>query len=361
MPRSGLKVLVAAKLHANQLERHLELFERIDEVERVIVVRHEPIPERLSKIENHSFERGNRIAEAVRMVRTINSLVRREGVDWVVGFNPVPWGSLALLAARPLGVPTCLSLIGMDFRQVQTRWGRPFLEAVRRADAVTVTGARMTDVLVSLGVAPEKIRILPHSVDIERFAPNDGPKQFDLISVGQLIRRKRMDVTLDALSLLKNRGRRVTLGILGRGELATELEGQAQRLGIADQVTFLGYRDNVERLIGAAKLFCLVSEWEGVPFAMMEAMAAGVPPIVTDVGTIGDWVSDGDNGRIVPVGDAHALSEAIDDCLKNDEAQLCALRERLLAQRERLGFESGARVWRDILGLGEASRAYLTT
>src|SRR5690606_9756035 len=157
MPRRGLSVLCAAKLHANQLERHLELFEVLDEVERIFVVRREPLPTRLSKLENRTFPRGTRAAEAVRLIRTIDRCVREERVDWIVGFNPVPWGSLALLPAKAHGVPVCLSLIGMDYLQLQKIWGRPFLEAVRRADAITVTGQAMTDGLVARGVDRERI------------------------------------------------------------------------------------------------------------------------------------------------------------------------------------------------------------
>ena len=198
-----LTLICAAKLHANQLERHLELFEYLPEVERVIVVRHAAVPERLSKVENCTFGEGSRAGSAARMVREVRRVAREESADWVIGFNPVPWGSLASLSAKSVGVPSCLSLIGMDFLQVQKWWGRPFLEAVKAADAVTVTGRRMTEGLIDLGIEPGKIRVLPHSVDTERFAPREAHAEYDIVSVGQLIQRKRMDVLIDALSLLK--------------------------------------------------------------------------------------------------------------------------------------------------------------
>src|SRR5690606_29851370 len=94
----GLTLLCAAKLHENQLERHLELFEHIDEVKRVLVVRRGPLPTRLSKLENYPFEPGNRPQEALRLALRVRKLIADEGVDWVIGFNPVPWGSIALAA-----------------------------------------------------------------------------------------------------------------------------------------------------------------------------------------------------------------------------------------------------------------------
>lgn len=350
MPRR-LTVLIAAKLHANQLERHLELFEYIEEVERVLVVRHAPAGERLSKVENQTFAPGGRPLEAVRMVKKVGSLLRSQEVDWVVGFNPVPWGSLAFAAARAARVPTCLSLIGMDFLQIQKLWGRPFLAAIRRADAVTVTGQRMVDGLVALGVEEKKIRVLPHSVDLARFTPQAGDKRYEVLSVGQLIGRKRMDVVLDAVSLARIRGRDLRVGILGRGPQEEALRRQAQALGVSDLVDFLGYRNDVEAVLGQARSFCLASEWEGVPFAMMEAMSAGLVPVVTDVGTIRDWIRPGENGHIVPVGDADALSRAWLSLFADGGAEFERLRSGVLAERDRLGFIAGTNVWRDIFGL----------
>lgn len=353
MPRR-LTVLIAAKLHANQLERHLELFEYIEEVERVLVVRNAPAGERLSKVENYTFTPGARPLEAVRMVKKVGSLIGSEKVDWVVGFNPVPWGSLALSAARTQQVPTCLSLIGMDFLQIQTKWGFPFREAVRRADAVTVTGERMAEGLIALGVKQSKIRILPHSVDLGRFHPTHGEKLYDVLSVGQLIARKRMDVVIEAVALSRKRGRDLRLGILGQGPLEEALKKQASALGVSDLVQFLGYRNDVEAVLGSARSFCLASEWEGVPFALMEAIAAGLVPVVTDVGTIGDWIRSGENGYLVKVGDPAALVSAWEGLFSENGAELARLRDQVLTERDRLGFVAGANVWRDILGLPRA-------
>lgn len=343
-----ITLLCAAKLHANQLERHLELFEYLPEVKRVIVVRHEPVPERLSKVENRVFGTGNRPLSAARMFQTVRKVAIQEKVDWVLGFNPVPWGSIASCAAKSVGVPSCLSLIGLDFLQVQKTWGRPFLEAVRRADAVTVTGTGMTNGLVRLGVSPEKIRVLPHSVDTSRFKPSEASGKWDIISVGQLISRKRMDVLIDALALLKARGVTLRAGILGKGPLEAELKVRAQEAGVGDLVDFLGYRDDVEKVLAEARIFCLASEWEGVPFAMMEAMSAGLVPVVTDVGTIADWVTDGENGRIVPVGEPSALSQALLELFADEGTQRLRLRAQIIAERERLSFGQGAEVWRDV-------------
>jgi glycosyltransferase involved in cell wall biosynthesis len=113
----------------------------------------------------------------------------------------------------------------------------------------------------------------------------------------------------------------------------------------------LGYRNDVEAVLASARSFCLASEWEGVPFAMMEALSAGLVPVVTDVGTINDWIRPGENGCLVPVGDASALARTWENLFAKDGSELARLRQTVLAERDRLGFMAGANVWRDIFSL----------
>lgn len=344
----GLSILCAAKLHKNQLERHLELFQYIPEVKRVLVVRREGLESRLDKLEDRPFSPGHVALEMAGMTRAVSRVLRREGADWVVGFNPVPWGTLALAAAKISRVPTCLSLIGMDFLQLQRPWGWPFLQAVRQADAVTVTGGSMQRRLVELGVAKAKVKILPHSVDLQRFKPGGAIKRWDVVTVGQLIDRKRMDVLIHAMSLLKSRKQPARLAILGRGPKEPELRALCGRLDVEDCVDFLGYRDDVETVLGQARTFALASAWEGVPFALMEALASGLVPVMTRVGTIEDWIEDGRSGLLVDVDRADQIADAIALTLSEKGEEM---RARILENRAQLSFEHGAAVWREVFGM----------
>jgi glycosyltransferase involved in cell wall biosynthesis len=281
----------------------------------------------------------------------VRDAVVRERVDWVLGFNPVPWGSLALLGAAGTQARVALSMIGRDALQVKKLWAAPFREALRRADAVTVTGDKMGREIAKFGVRPERVHVLPHSVDLARFRPSaasDPAPAFDVISVGQLIRRKRMDVLITAVALSRDQGAPVRLAILGRGPEKASLERLARQLGVEGLVTFLEYRDDVEVALRSARAFALVSEWEGVPFALMEAMATGLVPIVTDVGTISDWVRSGENGLIVPVRHAPAVARAFISLFYENLELRASLERRLLEERERLSIESGVRVWESI-------------
>jgi glycosyltransferase involved in cell wall biosynthesis len=344
-----MKLLCTAKLPAHQLERHLLLFEKWDAVEEIIVVRQEPLPPNLKKVRNVSFPPGPVALSALRMLREAELVLRHERVDFTVGFNPVPWGSVSFAAALLRGVPACLSFIGLDYKRAMHPLAAPALRALNAARLVTVTGERMRRGLIERGVHPEKIRILPHAVDTDRFRPGDGEPDYDVVSVGHLIRRKRMDVLIDAVAELKARGVEVRAAIVGEGEERPRLEAQIAARGVEGLVTLLGFRHDVESVLRRARVFALVSEWEGVPFAMIEAVCSGLVPIVTDVGTIADWVEHDVSGHIVPVGDAGALSRSIERLVR-DRSHYDELRARAIQARETLSLEAGVAFWRSALG-----------
>ena len=101
-------------------------------------------------------------------------------------------------------------------------------------------------------------------------------------------------------------------------------------------------------MLRRAKLFALVSDWEGVPFAMIEALCTGLVPIVTDVGTIADWIEHEKNGHVVPVGDARALADSVQRLLQ-DTSHFAELKQKSLAFRQSLSLEAGVAFWRDAL------------
>lgn len=347
-----MRLLCTAKLPANLLERYLLPLTLFDEVEEIIVVRQEPLPAGLSKLRNVSFPKGNLAVSGLRMLREAELVMRHERVDFTLGFNPVPWGAVGFAAGALHGVRACLSFIGLDFKRAMHPLAAPALLALNRAHLVTVTGERMRRGLTERGVDPAKIRVLPHAVDTKRFRPGEGEPDFDLISVGHLIPRKRMDVVVDAVAELKSRGIEVRTAILGEGPERAALEARIKQRGVEGLVTLLGFRHDVEAMLQRARIFALVSDWEGVPFAMIEALCTGLVPIVTDVGTIADWIDHEKNGHIVPVGDARALADSVQR-LMQDHEHYAALKQKSLDVRQSLSLEAGVAFWRDALQVAE--------
>ncbi|HEY5709288.1 MAG TPA: glycosyltransferase [Solirubrobacterales bacterium] len=194
----------------------------------------------------------------------------------------------------------------------------------RVSDCLIGVSQATVDDLVRLGVAaPSKFRVLPLGLDLDRLAepPGElraasraelgiGDGEILLVFVGRIVPIKRLDLLLRALARAREADPRLRLAVVGDGEERPELERQAAELGIAGDVRFLGYRRELRPVFAAADLAVLSSDNEGTPVSLIEAAAAGLPAVATDVGGVREVVSK-DTGVLVPRDDATALAGAI--------------------------------------------------
>ena len=140
-----------------------------------------------------------------------------------------------------------------------------------------------------------------------------------ILSVGELNKNKNHEKAIRAIAELGKDD--VHYVIAGKGDLADELTGLARDLGIAERVHLLGYREDVAELYGAADLFVHPSYREGLPVAVIEAMAAGLPIVASKIrGNVDLITSDG--GRLVCPCNAHGFAEAIDTLLSDEDTRV---------------------------------------
>ncbi len=178
-------------------------------------------------------------------------------------------------------------------------------------------------VLIRNGAAP------PTLPEPEAWPPA-RPDVFTLVSVGRLHRVKDYPSLLRGVALARARSPALRLLILGDGPERPRLENLAASLDISDHVEFLGLRHDVGRWLAQADAFVLASVSEGLPVALLEALAAGLPAIVTDVGGMPEVVRCCGAGIVVPASQPEALADAI-LALASDPQRLAALRH--LARR----------------------------
>ncbi|WP_443872199.1 glycosyltransferase [Megasphaera sp.] len=157
--------------------------------------------------------------------------------------------------------------------------------------------------------------------------PNDD---FVLLSVGELIPRKNHQVVLRALGILKQQGKleNIQYIICGQGDKLAELRKLAQTLNIAENVHFLGYRRDISEICNASDVFMFMSLQEGLPVALMEAMACGLPAVCTDIRGNTELVDNGVTGLIVantPEDTKRAIERLQDKAAFRDELSVHAL------------------------------------
>ncbi len=192
--------------------------------------------------------------------------------------------------------------------------------AHRWATHVTAVSDTVADTVVALGVPRERITVIPNGVDATRFdaipdpaPPNGRPAVIG--SVGCLEARKDYGTLLEALARLAVRGRAFELRLVGEGRERAALEARAGAPELAGRVAFLGERRDVEAQLASFDLFVLSSREEGIPNALLEAMAAGRPAVATAVGGTPEVFRDGADGWLVPAQDPKALAAALEDAL----------------------------------------------
>jgi glycosyltransferase involved in cell wall biosynthesis len=194
----------------------------------------------------------------------------------------------------------------------------------RVSDCLTGVSQATVDDLVRLGVAPrEKFRLLPLGLDLDPLTAIDdrlrrqaraelgiGADDVLLLFVGRVVPIKRLDLLLEALATARRAEPRLRLALAGDGEERPRLERRAAALGVAAEVRFLGYRRELRPLFAAADVVVLSSDNEGTPVSLIEAAAAGLPAVATDVGGVREVVAEG-TGTLVPRGDVAALAGAL--------------------------------------------------
>lgn len=225
------------------------------------------------------------------------------------------------------------------------------LAAVR---LVLVRSESLRDALVRLGCSADKIQIQRTGIPLaelayrERTWPTDGA--WRLLQAGRLIEKKGIDTTLLAFAEFSKRHPNATLAILGGGPLRGDLERLAQKLAIAARVTFTGFvtQSDLREYFYRSHIFLHPSETatdgnqEGVPNAMLEAMATGLPVFATRHGGIPEAVENGVSGVLVAERDAKALTRELLHAAENPEL-LTRLGERGAASvREK--FEQDAQI-----------------
>ncbi len=333
-----MRLLATVTLNANQLRAHLLPLVELDEVSELVLVADEPappIPKVRSVVPSPRLTRllgraGSKLVTCTRLARELRP-------EWVLSWNVMPHGVNGFVAGRAAGARTAYHMIGGEVEWAGGGWRsdngilgrlpRPLpplehalLAVVRRTDAVCTMGSRGRSALIAHGVDGARVHITPPAVDVGRFTPAapDAPRAYDLLTVGELIPTKRLSDFLQIVALLRDRQPALRAAVAGVGPLRADLVAEADRRGIGDAIDFLGLRVDIQEVYRSGCVFVLTSRYEGLSVAMTEAMASGLPPVVSDVGELRDLVEDGRNGFVVGVGDVAAFAERIGELLDDD-------------------------------------------
>lgn len=278
-------------------------------------------------------------------VRRARAIIRSLRPDVVHAHHATSYGMLGLLSGvRPLVVTAHGSdLLMVARRNAAARW--IVRRVLRAASLVTVPSEPMREAAIRLAApANPPIRVFQYGVDAARLirvareiregaaVQPGGPLR--LASARPLERLYRFDALLDALALLHKQGVRFRADLYGDGSQRPRLEERARALGLGHAVVFHGRvpAERVERGLAEADLYLSVSQSDGTSIALLEAMALGAIPVVSDIPANRAWIENGANGVLVPI-EGRAIAAGILRAAGMPRARVREANARLILQR----------------------------
>ncbi len=221
-------------------------------------------------------------------------------------------------------------------------WRARYLMKIRLTNflidkTICVSNAIKDKLVTEYGLGPDKIVTIPNGLDLKHYLSNENilqkyEKPKIIVCVTRLELRKRIDIILDALPMVLKDNPLCECIIVGSGSLAENLHTRANDMGINSSVDFVGFTEDVRPYFQRADIYVSTSEKEGLPVSIIEAMAHGLPCIVTNIDGHNELVIHGHNGLLVSPGSPEKLAEAINYLLVRKE------------ERERMGIEGRKRV-----------------
>ena len=292
-------------------------------------------------MERHSFDPG--------VWPRLRALIRQRGID-IVHAHEHKTDLLALLLSRAERVVPLATAHGWSGLSAKERIYYYFDRLLlARYPMVVAVSEPIRQTLIARGASPASIRRIPNGIDDRQFARNEAMRRATRQSLGipdstvvvgalgRLEPVKRFDVLLRAMAAVRVPAPTL-LVIAGDGSCRAALESQANALGLSDRTRFLGHRDDVKEIHQALDLYVQSSDSEGIPNAVLEAMAVETPVVATDVGGTNEIIDDGVHGLLVPAADPEALARAIRDTITDAGATAARVRAARRRIEQELSF-----------------------
>ena len=259
--------------------------------------------------------------------------MRRQDIDLVMGYHVFPAGVIALVVARAFRVPAAFQVTSGELELEGGGWhaenrllvalGKPsrvveraVVAMTREFDLLVVRGTRAKTWLRDAGCV-QPIATITGSVPYPERVPEFEERRYDAVFVGRLTEYKRPDRMLDVFEHLAAAGHEFRVLIVGDGPDREALMERASAAGLDGFLTWAGQLSDIPPCLLQARVFVLTSRWEGVSIAMLEAMACGCVPVVSDVGDLRDIVTDGETGYILPEDDIQGYAARIASLLSD--------------------------------------------
>ena len=285
----------------------------------------EPLAEGVKEVPLlRDVERKNAFSNSAKRIFRLRKYMKKEKVDAYVVMLPVP--TILMLSFSNLTKAPIIMSERADPKVYGKNIQGLLKKACRKADGAVfqteeVRGWYESCLHKTVGIT------IPNAINpVFLRSKYEGEREKVIIGAGRLDSQKNFPLLISSFARIAEKFPEYKLVIYGKGGLLESLKSLAEEKGVGDRVEFPGFATDMPERLEKAGMFVLSSDYEGMPNALIEAMASGLPCVSTDCGGGGArfLIRDGENGLLVPIGDENAMSEAMSKIL-SDEALAATL------------------------------------
>lgn len=291
---------------------------------------------------------NSRIKNFFNRIKKLRNIWKQQKPDIIVSFIKKN-NLMAIMSSRGLGIPVIVAIRSAAFREypgIYKYIGRILFE---KAEGIIVQTSEQANYFGKK--LSRKAYKLPNPIHpdfigqvVERERVNE------IVTVGRIDENKNQVMLVEAFSRIATKFPEMKVIIYGTGSGETAIADKIKEKGLQERVILAGYHADVKSKISKSRIYVLTSRVEGIPNAMIEAMALGLVPISTDFGGGGakELIKNGENGYLIPVDDVDVLTERLERVLSNPELEE-KLRENAIAISERFDPDVVNVLWKDYL------------
>lgn len=298
-----------------------------------------------------------------RLLTFCREAVRRKP-QYVGGFHLLFNGLMASLVGRVTGARVLYFCVGGPAEvqggglQSENRLFEKIGKPSKALESQLLRSLHHVDQIVTMGTSAQQyfqnhgidipIDVVSGGIDMPEFTQAADRTDFDAIFIGRLAAIKRVDLFIDTVALLREKYPAIRAVVVGDGAERTVIEQQIRDLGLEQAIELAGFQSEPQKWLRRSRVFMLPSDSEGLSLALMEAMAAGLPAVVSDVGDLDNLVIDGENGFLLKARMPAAFASAVDTLLADTDVLDSASKKARVAA-EAFSLEKCTARWEPIL------------
>lgn len=305
---NSLSILYIAKSSDEVLGSKLEPVLESKYVKKVFLIRDKPYPSKSEKLDQIIICNKNKYLKiAKKIVVSLKTILKYE-ITYIVSVHLHPHGFIGFFLSALTGVKQ-IHLINAGEREI---WygGRVIklinLFVIKRISTLIVQGDNTKRYLIKNGIIESRIKVIPNSLlDYEKPNSLENFRHVDFVTVSRLVKNKKTKQLLECIDFVASKiNKEIIINVIGDGPELQNLKNWYEYKPLSPmKVNFLGMVSNclIRDYYESSRFFALITEGEGVPRSMLESMAYGCIPFVSNVGDISDYITDNENGFLINI------------------------------------------------------------